>query len=99
LRLQAAELSAAGVASEVRLDPILPGLTDDESSFDALYTGFADSGVRNAAASVLFLRPAVLGCIRRYISESSMLHPLLNAFAVKERIRIHAGKSIVTAFS
>jgi DNA repair photolyase len=33
LRLKAAELSAAGVAIEARLDPILPGLTDDESFY------------------------------------------------------------------
>ena len=83
MRLQAAELSGAGVAIEARLDPILPELTDDESAFDALCMGLAGSGVWNAAASILFLRLAIFGCLRRYISEPSMLQPLLYQFHFK----------------
>ncbi|MCX7013412.1 MAG: radical SAM protein [Candidatus Sumerlaeota bacterium] len=45
-----------GVASEARMDPLVPGLTDDELSLDALLYELSRRGVRQAAASYLFLR-------------------------------------------
>lgn len=94
---QAKELLAAGVAIEARLDPILPGITDDESTFDSLCSALTDVGVQKIAASVLFLRPSVTGSLRRYITDHVMLQPLLKAFSFKQRIGIHAGKSVVSA--
>ena len=45
-----------GVNVEARLDPLLPGLTDDLSGFDALFSALARRGVRRAVASYMFLR-------------------------------------------
>ncbi|MBU4272337.1 MAG: hypothetical protein KKA28_10805 [Planctomycetes bacterium] len=92
---QTAELLAAGIAIESRMDPLLPGLTDDEDSLDGLCRALASAGVRRVAASVLFLRPAVIWSLRRHVTDPTMLQPLLDAFVVKEKMRIHAGKSVV----
>jgi len=52
----------AGISAEVRMDPLIPGLTDTEESLSGLCAMIAGCGVTNAAASYLFLRR---GNIRR----------------------------------
>jgi hypothetical protein len=54
-------------------------------------------GVRKIAASVLFLRPAVIGSLRRHIKDKLMLNSLLDRFASSAPLAIHAGKSRVRA--
>jgi DNA repair photolyase len=94
---QAAELIGAGIPIEARLDPILPGVTDDADSLESLCAALADIGVRTIAASVLFLRPAVVGSLRRRVEDKSMLGRLLNSFAGSKPLAIHAGNSRVRA--
>ena len=62
---QAAELIGDGIPIEARLDPILPGVTDGEDCLAHLCEALAQIGVRTIAASVLFLRPAVVGSLPR----------------------------------
>jgi DNA repair photolyase len=47
-----------GVRTEVRMDPLMPELTDTDKSFERLCREIACCGVRNATASYLFLRRA-----------------------------------------
>jgi DNA repair photolyase len=94
---QAAELIGAHVAIEARLDPILPGVTDDVDCLEPLCEALARIGVRRIAASVLFLRPAVVGSLRRHVKNKLMLDRLLARFATRERLAIHSGKSRVQA--
>ncbi len=94
---QAAELIAAQVPVEARLDPILPGLTDGADCLEPLCKALARIGVRKIAASVLFLRPAVIGSLRRHVKDKLMLNRLLDSFASAEPLAIHAGNSRVWA--
>jgi DNA repair photolyase len=94
---QAAELIAQHVAIEARIDPVLPGLSDSQNSLDGLCAALARAGVRRVAASVLFLRPAVIASLRRHIADTTMLRTLLDAFANRERLVIRAGNSRVLA--
>jgi DNA repair photolyase len=109
---QAADLIHAGVLVEARLDPILPGVTDDQESLERLCASLAGIGVRTIAASVLFLRPAVVGSLRRHVGglsqfsfdengtvpfRQAMLDRLLSAFAISKSMSIHAGNSRVRA--
>jgi DNA repair photolyase len=94
---QAAELAAEKITVEARIDPILPGLSDGEEPLESLCAALAKAGVRMAAASVLFLRPAVIGALRRHISDAAMLRTLLDAFANKEPLVIRTGDSRVLA--
>ncbi len=64
---QAAHLVGAGVTVDARLDPILPGVTDGEASLEPLCAALVGIGVRKIAASVVFLRPAVIGSLRRHV--------------------------------
>ena len=94
---QAAELIGAGVPVDARLDPILPGLTDGADCLEPLCAALADIGVRTIAASVLFLRPAVIGSLRRHVEDKLMLNRMLACFAGAELLAIHAGNSRVSA--
>jgi DNA repair photolyase len=90
---QAAELIRAGVLVEARLDPILPGVTDDQESLERLCAALAGIGIRTIAASVLFLRPAVVGSLRRHVENKQLVGSLLKLFANSESMSIHAGNS------
>jgi DNA repair photolyase len=50
-------LARRGTRAEVRMDPLIPGLTDTEQSLGALCDAVVQCGVKQAAASYLFLRP------------------------------------------
>lgn len=109
---QAAELIAAGIPIDARLDPILPGLTDGGDCLEPLCEALALVGVRTLAASVLFLRPAVVGSLRRHLGDcpdfragengtvpfaAEMLKRVLDRFANAKPLAIHAENSRVRA--
>ncbi len=94
---QAAELIGSNIPIEARLDPILPGVTDGAECLEPLCAALARIGMRKIAASVLFLRPAVIGSLRRYIEDKPMLKRMLDCFAGCEPLAIHAGNSRVSA--
>jgi DNA repair photolyase len=94
---QAADLIGAHISVEARLDPILPGVTDGADCLEPLCDALARIGVRQIAASVLFLRPAVVGSLRRHVKDRVMLNRLLDRFAGSESLAIHAAHSRVRA--
>jgi DNA repair photolyase len=50
-------LLRSGAAVRARLDPLIPGLTDADENLEPLLAELQRLGVRNVAASYLFLRP------------------------------------------
>ncbi len=94
---QAAELIGAHVPIEARLDPILPSVSDGADCLEPLCVALAHVGVRKIAASALFLRPAVIGSLRRHVADKVMLGRMLDHFASAESLAIHADNSRVRA--
>jgi len=94
---QIATLVAGGIATEARLDPILPGLTDTPDALRRLFSTLAKAGVNRAAASVLFLRPSVTESLQRNIHDEETLQKLLDFYRDARRLAIHAERSSVTA--
>ena len=97
--VQAAGLIGAGIPVEARLDPILPGVTDGPDCLNRVCDALARIGVCTIAASVLFLRPAVVASLRRNIQDKSILQRLLDRFANAAPLAIHAENSRVRAIS
>jgi len=98
LRLaQAKALMDSGVITQVRLDPIFPGLTDGEELLDSLCAKLAEARVKRIAASTLFLRPAVVRSLRQHLREGAMLDTLIKHFEPQARLAIHAERSSVVA--
>jgi len=51
-------LAEHGIRTEVRMDPLIPELTDSREAFGSLCSEIARCGIRHAVASYLFLRQA-----------------------------------------
>jgi DNA repair photolyase len=70
-----------GVTTSLRADPIIYGVTDDDAGLDALFAQVSACGVRDVSASYLFLRPAIIGSLRRNIQDAQLLQRILAPFA------------------
>ena len=73
-------LVAAGISTEVRADPILPNVTDDETTFDELCAAIGATGVKRIAASTLFLPPKIRKNLEAAISDKPLLTRLLKSY-------------------
>lgn len=96
---QVESLIAAGIPAEVRVDPIVPAFTDDEPTFNSLCSKVAGLGIKDIAASVLFLRPAVTQSLKRNLEDQGVLTALLQRFSGASQLAIHAEKSRVFSLS
>jgi len=74
-------LVAGGVATLARVDPILPGLTDDPDALHGLCAALAEAGVREMAAGTLVLRPALIEVLRNRLARPQIFRRLTQAFA------------------
>lgn len=101
---QIERLRTAGIPVTVRLDPILPEVTDSAETFDAICQATSRRGVQNLAASILFLRPGFASSLARHFSECDVptdlrpqLSRLLARFRTARPFAIHAGGSQTSA--
>lgn len=88
-------LTAGGIATQARFDPMLPGVTDDPDTLHALCAAVADAGVRQIAASTLFLRQPAVSVLRRELRGSPVLRRLIGAFDHGRWLSILGGQSTV----
>ena len=69
-----------GVTASLRADPLFHGITDDDAGLGTLFAEAARRGVRDVSASYLFLRPAIVGSLRRNIHDEELLQRILDPF-------------------
>jgi len=96
---QMAKLVESGIATEARIIPILPGITDKLSAIDQLLSAIANTGVKRAAISTLFLRPAITTSLKRHISDEQILENLLGCYKSERRLAVHAEHSSIIPLS
>jgi DNA repair photolyase len=92
---QMAALIAGGVPSQARLDPVLPGLTDDTDRLMSLFGALAKAGVTHAAAGLLFLRPGILNSLKRNVQDKEVLQETLRFYGDASRLAIRAENSTI----
>lgn len=92
---QMVKLVEGGVATEARIIPILPGITDKSNAIEQLLSAIANAGVQRAAISTLFLRPAVTSSLKRHIADKSRLESLFGYYRSEKRLAIQAEHSSV----
>jgi DNA repair photolyase len=76
-RLQNIErLQNAGVDVEIRIDPIIPFYTDDNSSIEQLFGALSNRQITSVSLSYLHLRPAILDQLKKELptTEFNVLH-------------------------
>jgi DNA repair photolyase len=93
---QAGDLQRAGVAVEPRLDPILPGITDDEQSLEDLFAAAAAAGIRSAAG-VLFLRPNIARSLRATAGHAGSVDAMPAAYRGGPRLTMRGTSSAVAS--
>jgi DNA repair photolyase len=54
------DLISEGIDTSVRVDPLIPGITDSEESLEVLMKGLKDFRVKNIAVSYLVMRPYLM---------------------------------------
>jgi len=69
-----------GATASLRADPLIHGITDDDAGLDMLFAEAAKRGVCDVSASYLFLRPAIIGSLRRSIHDQELLRRILAPF-------------------
>lgn len=94
---QMRRLAGADVKTQVRLDPILPGVTDDTETLDSLCRIAATCGVRQLAASVLFLRSVPVRRLADAAKTSPLVAQCMARFQGAHRMAIHAERSSILA--
>ncbi len=94
--LQAKMLVEAGVWTRIRVDPILPGLMDDEQGLEELLTAVASVGIKQVAVSTAFLRPAIIRALKGKVRDKRVLDILLSHYESGPTLTMHgAGTSVI----
>jgi len=89
IRLRQIErLIQLGIETEVRLDPILPGLTDDPATLVDLFRTLRRLSVKRVALNVLYLRPVLFTVLRERIPDKCMRERLIGRYTPGMKIRV-----------
>jgi DNA repair photolyase len=96
---QMAKLVEGGVAIEARIIPVLPGITDNPDSIERLLKAITNTGIKRAAISALFLRPAIAASLKRSILDNNIREKLLGHYCKEQRFAIHAKHSSIIPLS
>lgn len=75
--LQTERLVKAGIKLSVRCDPLIHGLTDSQKQLEELFSAVAETGCKEAAASYLFLRPAIIKNLKQGITNPALLNKIM----------------------
>lgn len=73
-------LVAAGVPVEVRLEPMIPGLTDTQENVRPLFRALERAGVRKVVAHYLFQHSAMTHALREALGPTGLAEKLEDAF-------------------
>ena len=88
-----------GVLPEVRLDPLIPGLTDPASNLSQLLQILGGSGIKNVGLNYLFLRPIINRNIREGLGHTKAMEKISQAFCDNIDLQLLASKSRVKALN
>jgi DNA repair photolyase len=77
---QLEQLAAAGIETDLRIDPILPCVTDDEWTLDALCSAAAEAGAKGVALNALYLKPALVPILRKHLEHTFDVDRILERY-------------------
>lgn len=95
---QIKKLVLAGISTEARIIPVIPGIIDTSESINTLFEKLTKAGVIKAAISTLFLRPAIARNLRKNIHDSSITDSIMS-FYFSKRLPVRSPKSSIIPLS
>ncbi|OOP56810.1 MAG: hypothetical protein AYP45_07340 [Candidatus Brocadia carolinensis] len=90
-------LCTIGIVPEVKLDPLIPGVTDTESNLTALFTALQGFGVDSTGINYLFLRPQIKKNLCKALVNTPFLSKILGHYQNGKSMNLLAEKSRVIA--
>lgn len=90
-------LCETGIVPEVKLDPLIPGITDTESNLTALFKEIQGFGVHSACMNYLFLRPQIKKNLCKALGNTPFLSKILMHYQNGKSMNLLAEKSRVVA--
>jgi len=91
------QLCAIGITPEVKLDPLIPGLTDTQSNLTALFKTLQEFGVISTGINYLFLRPQIKKNLCKALGKTPFLPKIMEHYQNSKPINLLAEKSRVVA--
>ena len=91
------QLCAIGITPEVKLDPLIPGLTDTQSNLTALFRALQGFGVNSTGINYLFLRPQIKKNLYKALGKTPFLPKILEHYHNAKSIHLLAEQSRVVA--
>ncbi len=91
------QLCAIGITPEVKLDPLIPGLTDTQSNLTALFRALQGFGVNSTGINYLFLRPQIKKNIYKALGKTPFLPKIIEHYHNAKSIHLLAEQSRVVA--
>ena len=85
-------LCRAGVEVSLRADPLIHSVTDTESNLATVLAAARARGIREVAASFMFLRPPIVAGLRRHIRDAALLDRILAPYREGIRFRLRGGQ-------
>ncbi|MCP4374548.1 MAG: hypothetical protein GY797_41560, partial [Deltaproteobacteria bacterium] len=92
-------LTGIGILPEIKLDPLIPGLTDSDDNLDPLLKTLGGSGIKNVGLNYLFLRPIIHKNIRNALNHTKALKKVSQAFYDNIDLKLLNSKSRVRALN
>ena len=92
-------LTQIGILPEVRLDPLIPRLTDSTRNLESLLKVLGRSGIKRVGLNYLFLRPIINRNIREDLGHTKTMEKISQAFCDNADMQLLASKSRVKALN
>ena len=91
------QLCAIGIVPEVKLDPLIPGVTDTKTNLTALFKVLQGLGVNSTGINYLFLRPQIKKNLYKALGNTPFLSKILEYYKTSKSMNLLAEQSRVIA--
>jgi len=91
------QLCALGITPEVKLDPLIPGVTDTKANLTALFKMLQRFGVNSMGINYLFLRPQIKKNLYKALGKTPFLPKILEHYQNAKSIHLLAEQFRVVA--
>ena len=91
------KLCAIGIRPEIKLDPLIPGLTDTQFNLTPLFQALQGFEVNSMGINYLFLRPQIKKNLCKALGNSPILQDILKHYQNSKSLRLLAEQSRVVA--
>ncbi|MCF6153835.1 MAG: radical SAM protein [Candidatus Brocadia sp.] len=91
------KLCTIGIVPEVKLDPLIPGVTDTETNLTALFRTLQGLNVDSTGINYLFLRPQIKKNLYKALGNTSFLPKIMGYYQNSKSMNLLAEQSRVLA--